>query len=315
MTERSSIRRWLTPLLIGSAFPSVGPLAGQDRTEAVRLTIAAGDTAVVRTGRLEGYETAEYRLTARAGQLLKVRVRSPRETWLVVRAFPTGQEVGADLVNTFNTGLVGGEARIPVGGDYTVRLAIHRVEARRGGSAEWTLTVALSEPDPTDARAAPSAPEMWDEDGACPFECCTYGGDWALRKPFALRGAADPYAATLRELPRGVRLAALTGRTRTRPGRFQFTRSSPPFREGERVDVYDYLGEGIYRVWNGGAMTQADLGLSPYGASREGALGRMEVDPRQTWWVNVRLPDGAEGWIEVHDPAGVSGADACGVGP
>lgn len=306
----------MAPLLLASAFAPIGPVAGQERTdEPLRLTIPAGDTATVRTGRLQGYETVEYRLTARAGQLLRVRVRSPRETWLVVRAFPTGQEVGADLVNTFSTGLVGGEALIPVAGDYTVRLAIHRVEARRGGSAEWTLTVALSDPDPTHAPVAPNAPEMWEEEGACPFECCTYGSDWTLREPSALRGAADPYASTVREIPAGGRLAALTGRTRTRRGRFHFTQSSPPFREGERVDVYDYLGEGIYRVWHGGTMTEADLGLSPYGARREGALGRMEADPRQTWWVNVRLGDGAEGWIAVDDPADVAGADACGVGP
>lgn len=309
------MRRRLAQLMLWPSFAAVGPLAGQERTdEPPRLTIPEGDTATVRTGRLEGYQTAEYRLAARAGQLLRVRVRSPRETWLVVRAFPTTQEVGADLINTFTTGLVGGEARIPADGDYTVRLAIHRVEARRGGGARWTLTVALSEPDPADARVATDAPESWREEGACPFECCTYGGDWALRGPLDLRGSADRYAVTFRQLPSGERVTALTGRTRTRAGRFRFTRASPPFGEGEPVDVYDYLGEGGYRVWHGGAMIRADLGLSPYGAGREGPLGRMEVDPRQTWWVNVRLRDGREGWIEILDPTDVDGADACAVG-
>ncbi len=314
LQSRAPSRVRLGLLILGAWLVPTGSLVGQDREVRPSPLTFAGDTVTQRTGTLKGFETADYALSARAGQWLRVRVRSSRETWLVVRVFPSARSVGADILNTFTTGLVGGEARIPGDGAYTVRVAIHRVEARRGGEAEYALTVALSDPVGEEEPGSHDAPREWTEEGACPFECCTYGNVWTLRESFALRAASDPYAATYRDLPLGARVTGLTGRTRTRAGRFRYTRASGPFDQGEAVDVYDYLGEGRYRVWHDGAMTEADLATSPYGASTESPLGSMEVVPRQAWWVNVLLVGGEDGWIEVPDPTVVGGADACAAG-
>jgi hypothetical protein len=113
-------------------------------------------------------------------------------------------------------------------------------------------------------------------------------------------------------IPPGGRFRAVTGETHTRAGLFRFTRDEESFRAGDRVWVYDYVGEGFYRVWSGDGMREARLLLSPGAPSRSSSVGELEIVPVQTWWVRVILPNGIAGWVIVPDPQAIAGADGCG---
>lgn len=305
------VRRFIE-IVPGATCEGAGPsTATTDTTGAAaqgdreRLEIPAGDSSVTRSGSLRGFEQKEFLIRARSGQLLRLRIGSSRQNWVAARVFPVGSPTGADLVNTFVSGTIGGESKIRASGEYVVSLTIPRVEARRGGTVDFTVTVALTEPAALDRPVAVGAPETWEAEGACPFEGCAYRGVWSLNEPLPLRGSSDEYAITLRELPAGASVTALTGRVLTNRGRFRFTADHPPFESGDALDVYDYLGEGRYRVWRDGRMTEAELLTSPYGTSTPSPVGVMELPPRQRWWVNVRLQDGSDAWIEVRDPSAV----------
>lgn len=94
-------------------------------------------------------------------------------------------------------------------------------------------------------------------------------------------------------------------------GVFVFTRSNGPFHPGDRISVYNYLGEGNYRVWSKGKMTEAELLVGPVG-SQGGPSGKMEKRPVQTWWVQLTMPNGKSGWAVIGSAMELREADACG---
>ena len=167
------------------------------------------------------------------------------------------------------------------------------------------------------AGNAPKAPpEVFVDEGACPFECCTYGA-WTTRALVRAFASADPDATLVATLPANSRVEALGGHVRTRGVPFVVTRAQADYRPGERLIVYTYLGEGIFRTWREGRWEEADLGFSLHGgtpgerceASAE-CFGHLERTLVSTWWVQVRLPDGRLAWVDGH--AGFDGQDACG---
>ena len=156
-------------------------------------------------------------------------------------------------------------------------------------------------------------------DGACPFECCTYGS-WRTTAPTTVYDAPDPSGATF-DVPAGTPLEAATGyvllteigvalardtvRLYTEEGD---ERLAAP---GDTLLVLDNVGEGFRRVWHQGAILQTDAvsGFVPAGGI---PAAEVLVEPSQEWWARVRIADGRAGWLPMDRTPPIEGADACG---
>ena len=159
-------------------------------------------------------------------------------------------------------------------------------------------------------------------EGACPFECCTYG-TWTTSEPTAVYAQPDDTtAAPAFTVPAGTALDASTGHVLlTRLGRtvardsvtlylgYEDTRTAAP---GDTLLLLDYVGEGAYQAWFDGQIYQVDGSAAFAGpGSAEPALGPI-TEPESQWWARVRAPDGRAGWLWMDQTPSVRGADACG---
>ncbi len=167
------------------------------------------------------------------------------------------------------------------------------------------------------------APASYVDEGACPFECCTYG-EWGVEQDVALRASPDTEAAVVGSAAKGTKVQALTGQVVTsRPGMLQVLKdfdsidSNEHYSAGEIVPVYTQLGEGYFRLWHHGAMRDEQAAFLLHG--KGGFIGCVDdgtcwgqriVLPESTWWIQIRTPGGLTGWTRQGED--FSGQDACG---
>ena len=158
---------------------------------------------------------------------------------------------------------------------------------------------------------------MYVDKGACPSECCTYG-EWTATKTVHVVEKPDPAAPIVATIPAGTTITAVTGHVVTRAGRFRVHKPWAPYKPGDVIFVYTYLGEGYFKVWFKGGFGEEDLGFSPYGGSsgarcevKADCWGTLETAHQSTWWVQLRLADGRRAWTrEAHR---FLGQDGCSV--
>lgn len=167
-------------------------------------------------------------------------------------------------------------------------------------------------------QAGPPIP--FDEDGACPFLCCTYRAwtvDWDT-DVHADRRDDTPVAfhASL-----GETVQALTGVvTTTKVGRATASRQvtlgakQTVVAAGEPVYLLRNVGGGDWKIWIHGVMDQQYIPNQGYcngaqSASDECALSVVD-QPEVVWWVKMRNALGQEGWTREVDHFG--NIDSCG---
>ncbi|HJU86294.1 MAG TPA: hypothetical protein VJ788_02870 [Gemmatimonadota bacterium] len=156
-------------------------------------------------------------------------------------------------------------------------------------------------------------------DGACPFECCTYG-DWTTTGETTLYEEPDPESARW-TVPPGTPLEAMSGFViLTEIGTAIAGESVRLYTEdgaerrataGDTLFLLDNVGEGYRRVWHRGSILQTD---AVSGFVAEGGLPAAEilVEPREEWWALARSPDGRAGWLWMDRTPRMESADACG---
>lgn len=165
-------------------------------------------------------------------------------------------------------------------------------------------------------RNADTHPDVYVDEGACPFECCTYG-IWRVDKPTELYSEPNHESRAIRHLAAGSLIDADGGKVITQARRFAVKRDHAEYRRGDVLWVYTYLGEGFFRVWHAGQMEEEQLEFSPEGGtagdrcqdSERLCWGELDRPLRTTWWIRIRDHDGRDGWTDA--PENFSGNDAC----
>lgn len=127
-----------TSLLL-AALVLATPAWSADPVHKETVTLTAGKPALSIQGKIQGYATAEYTLTGKAGQTLSVKLKTNQASnYFNIRQ--AGQDealfTGASGGNTF-------QAKLPADGAYTVQVYLMRNAARRHAVASYSLRMAL----------------------------------------------------------------------------------------------------------------------------------------------------------------------------
>ena len=191
--------------------------------------------------------------------------------------------------------------------------------APRGGVAEAPAppdTVAITA-ETRDLAERPVAPVR--VEGACPFEGCRYGTWTTSEETTVYARAADSTSAAF-TVPAGTALEAAGGFVLvTRVGRTVATRAdslflsyteAAPLAAGDTLWVFDYEGEGSFRVWHAGRIGFSGAGSGVGAPPGMDGPYRQLVAPEQQWWARVTAPDGRAGWLWMDRTPSVTGADA-----
>ncbi len=159
----------------------------QMRTE--RVHFAPGATSAVIAGSIEGRESLDFLLSARAGQTLKVTMETDNSANYFNLIPPDAEDVAVYTGSNgpeFNQY----EGELDLDGDWKIRVYLYRAAARRGERADYRLDISITgAPDPSAARAANDfGPRQWDarghlgcarggqpmQTGGCPFKVIRY---------------------------------------------------------------------------------------------------------------------------------------------
>ena len=120
----------------------LGQASAQDRTE--RISFAAGRSARTVQGTIAGYEGVDYLVRVREGQRLAATLRTDNpSSYINIKARGSSEAL-------FNGSIDGniGDVIVPSSGDYVVEVYLMRNAARRGESADFSLTVEVTGGDP-----------------------------------------------------------------------------------------------------------------------------------------------------------------------
>lgn len=85
----------------------------------------------------------------------------------------------------------------------------------------------------------------------------------------------------------GAYVDAQTGQVHNKAGKFVVRRDSPPYKSGDVIWVYTYLGEGSYKAWRAGEMVEEEMSVVPKRENPDD-WGHFERAPDSRWWVRLR---------------------------
>lgn len=158
------MRQWLAPaaILLLCATGALAP-AGAQTTQKVDVRFAAGASSASYSGVLAGDGAVQYRLGARAGQVMSVRLRAANASASFNVTAP-----GAD--SALFRGAVSGSdftGVLPVAGTYLVDVFLVRAAARRNERAPFTIDIRIeaagsaNSPAPGAPAAGAGEPGFW----------------------------------------------------------------------------------------------------------------------------------------------------------
>lgn len=119
-----------------------GIAAAQDEVKVERVHFGADETSATVHDSIRGYQSADYRLTAKAGQTMRVAIKSDNPSNYFNVIAPGADEamfIGATSGEEFS-------GTLPEDGRYTVRVYLTRNEARRGAVARYDISFAITGP-------------------------------------------------------------------------------------------------------------------------------------------------------------------------
>jgi len=112
----------------------------KDEIRTVRVQFKKGTDEATIKSRIKGYEIVDYRLGAKAGQIMRVTLQTKNGA-NYFNVLPPGSDaaiaIGSNLGNKWT-------GTLPVDGDYTIRVYLMRSAARRNETANYTLSVGVA---------------------------------------------------------------------------------------------------------------------------------------------------------------------------
>ena len=134
MTDSSTTRFCL--LALSLIVVAAGSALAQDKPPQ-RVRFEKGKTAATIRGRIDGFDTQDYVVAARAGQQMDIRIKASNpETYFVLYSI-NGK--ATDMNETDHYSLETSES-----GDYVIRVLMMRAAARRkGATSSFTLTISI----------------------------------------------------------------------------------------------------------------------------------------------------------------------------
>ncbi len=103
-----------------------------------RVNFAAGTSGATVRGTIRGYAYRDYIVRASGGQRIGLKLTTANEFTVFVVFLPNGDNLeGATEMSDFN-------GKLPVNGDYKIRVMMMRAEARRKGSiSNYQLRISI----------------------------------------------------------------------------------------------------------------------------------------------------------------------------
>jgi hypothetical protein len=168
---------------------------------------------------------------------------------------------------------------------------------------------------------APRPPANYRDNGACPFECCTYRR-WSVDADTVIYKDQSEKSGIAFRARKGEHVVGLTGvvitlkpgkaivRKATTIGQVRKIRVKP----GDVLYLLHYMGEGFYKIWFNGRIyenempTAPDMIGKPPGQKPESI--EVQSEPDNVWWVKVKNRRNQIGWSKQTDNFG--NMDACG---
>jgi hypothetical protein len=149
----------LAATFVWTAFATTASIAADARTDEIvtwPIQFARGASSATVKGSLKGYRIVDYRLGAKAGQTMSVKLTTSNGA-NYFNVLPPGSKDEAIFIGS--TG--GGEwtGSLPADGEYTIRVYLMRSAARRNETANYALTVGIrgsATPSPAALGAAPA---------------------------------------------------------------------------------------------------------------------------------------------------------------
>jgi hypothetical protein len=136
------------------------------------------------------------------------------------------------------------------------------------------------------ANSAP--PRVFVDAGACPFECCTYR-QWTAGSAITVWDQPNG-KRVVASLQKGDIVEGITGEVRSTPHPMKSDRDIPEteIKAGDVFYVLHYEGEGYWRIWFRGKLTQVHE-----------SVVRIH-SPKAVWWVKIKDAHGNIGWTVSH---------------
>jgi hypothetical protein len=155
-------------------------------------------------------------------------------------------------------------------------------------------------------QPASKPPLPFEDQGACPFECCTYRR-WTVRTETVIRKDRHTDSPVVFTVRRGERIVGVTGVVvTTRPGKATILQTvvidGIEYVSGDTLYLLTYLGEGFYKVWYRGQIAQ--MGMD------DNSAFKVNTRPESVWWVKIRNRRWQTGWS--RQPENFDNKDACG---
>lgn len=163
------------------------------------------------------------------------------------------------------------------------------------------------------ATLAAETPKLpYSDQGACPFECCTYR-DWRTEKPVTLHAQPSLKSPVVAKIATGTIVKAETGTVITSSaGVVRLLKpmeigdhGKPAYvslKRGDTIYTLHGVGEGFVMSWYRGKTFDADL--------TDDTSTRTLSFPAYVWWAKIKTRDGKIGWT--NQTRDFSNTDACG---
>ncbi len=152
--------------------------------------------------------------------------------------------------------------------------------------------------------APPKLPKV--DLNSCPFEGCQFG-KWTARTRVVVYSTWQSGRQPIATLSAHDEVTALTGvNIVLQPGQGIFDRDVPRYgaAKGDLAYMYRNCGEGAVDMWVHGrfiACAEPNFSWKPGYGCQNHCDGRWLSLGKSEWWAQIRLPDGATGWVLVVD--------------